>query len=87
MTMLRVILWCLTVFESVSDRGNNNFDTCLYPYVKCDNGCVELTINTRNTWNKKINCACGDTYLTTTDVHQDGKHCCLDQTCTGKTKL
>ena len=87
MTMLRVILWCLTVFESVSDSGNKNFDTCLFPRVKCDNGCVKLTINTRNIWNKKIICACGDTNLTYTDVYHYGKHCCLDQTCTGKIKF
>ena len=77
MTMLRVILWCLTVFESVSDSGNNNFDTCLYPRVKCDNGCIDTFFK---------NCECGGTNLTYTDVHRDGKHCCLDQTCTGKIK-
>ena len=67
MTMLRVILWCLTVFESVSDSGNNNFDTCLYPRVKCGEGCVHIF---------EKNCEF-------TDFFHGGKHCCTDQTCTG----
>ena len=85
MTVLRVILWWLTVFESVSDSVfeiESVFDICFYPDVKCENGCVG-----KNLLGGKINCVCGDTNLTYTDVFRDGKHCCLDQTCTGKIKL
>ena len=67
-----ILLWLLTVSESVWGIGNSCYDS-KYEY-KCGNECVDL---------EERNCECGGTNLTYIDVFQDGKHCCTDQTCTG----